>query len=423
MCQLSYIDLKDNSLNKELFLLLTAFGSTIHKDGWGMVNSDGDLWKCEFPAWATLNSGELLRKFVKNDYSPLMGHVRLASSQIPVTEENAHPFLSKNGNMLFMHNGKLTPKDESKFILGKSVETISDKGVVTTKWEKMSDSLIFFNRLQELWVNKTFYSALKDTMDEFYGKFAFMIYHKDSKVFNIIRGDSAELHISYLLESSKPEAKPIGYAVNTSKDLLDVCTTLLSNLHATRTGKELVFSTVSILDKETIYEARETDIVKVGELKENDVPKGAGFFPNARSRGSSDFWDSCDDDSYGRLSKPPTVKTKVSLLADTIWNFMTEFSLSYRDICYIIFKLYDVSMLEVDEVLIEHFVNKIIPRFRSKITKDLRRKMKREVPTGFISISKYYDESLREKGFTFPWILSSKEGIDAFFASLNSDKK
>lgn len=413
MCQLSYVDLKDNSLNKQLFLLLSSFGSTVHKDGWGIANSHGEYWKCNLPAWGTINSGDILKNFLGDEYSPLMGHIRLASPQIPVTDENAHPFRSKNGNILFMHNGKLTPKEEKNFVMDRKIETLSEKGVLTTKWEKISDSIIFFNRLQEVWTeDKTFYKALQDTMEEFYGKFAFMFYHSDSKKFNIVRGKTADLHVCYLLNNHGPDAKSVGYVVNTSKDLLDVCTTALANLHMIQTGKELIFSTVSVLNEETIYEAGEADLIKVGELKENEAYKAASFFP---ARGRSVWGDEEDDYGAGSPEKPVTIKTKEALLAEEIYNFMQEFSLSLRDIYYIIFKLYNASSLEIDEILIQHFIRKILPRFRSQITKDIRKKMKRESAGGFVNLGQYSDPNLKEKGFTYPWILSSKEGIEAFF--------
>ncbi len=150
----------------------------------------------------------------------------------------------------------------------------------------------------------------------------------------------------------------------------------------------------------------------MGELKENEAYKAASFFP---ARGRSVWGDEEDDYGAGSPEKPVTIKTKEALLAEEIYNFIQEFSLSLRDIYYIIFKLYNASSLEIDEVLVQHFIRKILPRFRSQITKDIRKKMKRESAGGFVNLGQYSDPNLKEKGFTYPWILSSKEGIEAFF--------
>lgn len=410
MCQLSYIHTKDNELNRLLFLLLGSFGSQVHHDGWGIVNNKGDAWKCDLPMGLTWNAGDILKDKVHADYSPLMGHIRLASPQVPVITDNAHPFRSRNNKLLFMHNGTLKPKIEKDFTLTYDVEEESDKGVKTIKKVKISDSLIFFDKFQEIFTeDKSFEDALRETMDLFYGKFALMFYNMDTKIFHIIRGKTADLHITYLLESPEDTSPIIGYAINTSKDLLEMTTTLLSNICQLQTGKQLYFTKVVLLDAETIYEAGDIDLIKVGEIKENYAPatlfaSGATF----RGQTNTSFWRGDDWGDETEETKKVEKKTSEARYAQVILEFMEDFCLHFKEIQYMLLKGYGISTLESKETIIKQFCEIVIPRYRSLVPKDIRKQMKTLIGIGTFPSIHYTNPDLN---LEFPWMINPPETI------------
>lgn len=396
MCQLSYIHTQENELNKLLFLLMGSFGSTVHNDGWGIANSNGDSWKCELPMSLTTNSGEIVDGMFSEEYSPLLGHIRLASASVPVTEENAHPFRSKNNKVIFTHNGTLKPKIEKDFVVEYSVEETNTKGLVTTKKIKISDSLIFFEKFQEIFVgDKSFEDALRETMSLFYGKFAFMFYNIDTKKFHIVRGTSAELHVIYLMDSGGEDAKVVGYVINTSKELLELCTTMLSNIVQLQQGRTLYFSKIVALNANTIYEAGNLGLVKVGDIVENYAP----MIPASATQPHGNFWrgESWGDETVEEIQNN-TVEAKY---AETILIFMKDFSLSFKDIQYMLLIGFQASTLEVTEPMIKLFCEKAIPNIRSLVPRETRKKIK-ALLDGTTMGSMIY--SNKELNLNFPWM-------------------
>jgi|SRR5688572_27526156 len=427
MCQMSFINTKNNELNKLLFVLMGSYGSTIHDDGWGMTNANGDSWKCDLPMYGTWNAGERIAELFPEDNAPLMGHIRKASISVPVNDENAHPFRSENKKILFQHNGTLKPKVEKDFVLEFEEETVSDKGVVSIKKIKISDSLIFFQKFQEIFVgDKTFVDALKETMELFYGKFAFMFYNLDTKQFHIVRGKTADLHICYLLDSPGKDANIIGYVINTSKDLLDMCTTLASNITQLLHKKELYFSKVELIPEETIYLAEEFDITKVGEIKENSAPTFANSGGRARN---SAFWKNDDfshdvwDDRGAVTNMGPTskkFKAPEEKYADAIYSFMEDFCLSFKDIQYLLLYGYEISTLEMQENVLKHFCATVIPRFRSLVPKEVRKRIHKLMDGNLVTATIYTDPELK---LEYPWMLNSDENLKKLIQYLEGQNK
>lgn len=418
MCQLSYIHTKDNELNKLLFLLLGSFGSTIHNDGWGMVNANGDAWKCDLPMGLTTNAGSIVEKTFQDTYSPLMGHIRLASASVPVTTENAHPFRSENGKILFMHNGTLKPKVDKDFVLEYDVEETNAKGVVITKKVKFSDSLIFFQKFQEIYKDgKTFVDALKETMELFYGKFAFMFYDIDSKKFHIARGSTADLHITYILDKPTDDAQVVGYVINTNKDLLELCTNMLSNISQLQRGKSLFFSKITLLDSNTIFEAEDLDIVKVGEMRENYAPVSS-HAGSTTFRGT--FWENSWNETKEEAEKKVEKKTVEARYADTILSFMEDFCLSFRDVQFMFMEGFQTSMLEVTEPMVRRFCEKVIPNIRSLVPREVRKKVKSLMGENTFSSAQYANKELE---LNFPWMINDAETIRKLILTLDKDYK
>lgn len=396
MCQISVCNLGDENLNKKLFLLMGTEGSGIHNDGWGLGSFNGDAWKCSLPMQYTSDAGHILSK-IKSGKQIFLGHIRQASAKVPVLAKNAHPF--KKDGIVFAHNGTLTPKDESKFVLEETIEEKDSKtGEIKTVTVKRSDSLVFFEEFLKHYKGEdTFVDALKETMELFWGKFAFVFII--NKTYYIVRGKTADLHISYIKEEAKQDAKIIGWAVNTSKDILDKSLILLSNLEELDGRNPVNFTFPAILKAETIYKASKTGLVELGEIKENDKwVSTKSYYPadswGKRAAGESNF------------TTGTTTETKNEhKVFRRIAEFMFGNSLSVADLQAIFGAVYGASLQEVTMPMLVHFCKRIIPAIESRTGregKQFRKRLRRTIGGYAVMLYQY------EKGMEYPWIFNSK---------------
>ena len=218
MCQLSFIHVpNDLKLEKTILAIQFLINSRItHTDGWGFY-SNAHIMKSKLNASLTSNLGELINIYVK-EKEPIIAHVRAASTGTEVIKENAHPFETKD--LILAHNGTLSfrkKEEEEKW------EVLCKEN---KKYEDMIDSEIFITLLQQDYEKKqkkSFPLVIKETMEKFYGKFAFLIYVKPEKKYYIIRGRTATLFgCQILLKDS-----PIGIIINTEKHDLEKTVTFL----------------------------------------------------------------------------------------------------------------------------------------------------------------------------------------------------
>lgn len=418
MCQLTLCDLKNDNLNRRMFTLLSTVGSTVHKDGWGVSVQGGDYYKCDLPAYYTSNLGILLRGTeAKEKDKPLMGHIRFASPKVPVTIKNSHPFVSHadETNFVFMHNGKLEPKEEKDFTMEEEVvveKEDSKTHEITKVKEKVSvsDSKLFFSQFIKEYksvskpegeTDDVFVTALNKTVDKFYGKFAFIFQNVNTKTFYVVRGKSADLYISYMMSSSRKDAKSIGYIINTDNSLLDKICILLSNLNQVDGGDELFFSTPEKLKDNTIYKALEFGLMEIGETKETEHS-----YTNFTRYGRN-MYDYEDTPNYSLSDLEKHTKAVLS--------FMEEFSLKISDIQNLFLALYGISLLEASEPVIKHFSNKVIPRLSSISMKGFRKRIS-SISSGWITVSDY-------EGYEYPWMLNEKNAIESFTKKLEKTHK
>ena len=415
MCQLIYCNLHDEILNQRLSLILAVSGAEKEKHGWGTLSGrTGKFIKTGIPANYLINSGELLAK-QKDD---IFSHIRSASFSVPVCDKNAHPFIV--GKISQFHNGTLTPKDEKGHVMKEFMEETDDKtGVVSKKEVKRSDSLIFLERLSVIYTEKkaNFIEAIQATMLEFTGKFAFMYFIKDAKKVQkyIIRGKSADLYISYLKENKTKEAKTIGYAIDTNKDVLDIGLILLSNLQQLDGKKPLYFTAPEEIKKETIFIPEEFGLVEVGELKENTAVTTA-VYPYSRNQG---YWgedgQNFTDKGNGAKGTPNFTPNGVEKYVESIYSFMSEYAVSLKEIQIMFFRLYGLSLLEAEEVVLKHFCNKVIATLRKDATKQLRKRVK-ALSGGKFPVYLY-------SKFVFPWMLEPKNLQESIVEALKEHKK
>ena len=422
MCNLIYTNLHNDELNKKLTLFLSSLGATTQKHGFGFV-AQGNIasLKTCIPGNLILNAGTHLAKAK----GPLFSHIRLASAQVPVTDENAHPFT--DGKIFQFHNGTLSPKDDKKFVTRIEKETTSTSGVVSKEYIKISDSKIFFDRLLEIYNEQTgdknFVKALQDTMKEFTGKFAFMYFIPATHERYIVRGRTADLYISYLKETSEEASRVLGYAIDTSKEVLESSCILLSNLHQIETGSKLFFTAPEEIEKESIYTADEFGLTKVGEIKEEYAYSG-GYTGGRNAAYSS--WE--DDDTNFTVAGTSTTASRVNVInytpsvvekyLENVFAFMTDFSISVKEIQIMFYIMYGFSLLEADEVVMKHFCAKVLETLRKTQQKKVRKEIKK-LCSGLgkgVPLSIYFKHQ-------FPWMINPSTEQEQILQEIIASRK
>lgn len=423
MCQISVTNLHDVELNRKLFLIMGSIGSPVHDDGWGFSDSNGKIWKCSLPMYLTSDAGEVLKKHVKSS-KITVGHIRQASAQIPVTVKNAHPF---NGEEIsFVHNGKLIPYNEKDFQMEEDVEEIDPKTQeVRIKSVKKSDSKIFFEHFLNKWKEfseeldekEKFLKVFQSTMDDFYGKFA-MVFVIHKRVY-ICRGNTADLYITRLLEKAEQDAKVIGWAINTDRNVLDVSAGLLSNLEQLQGNSSLYFTSPKILDANSVYMAENFDVTKIGEVKENIYKSTSSYQKPQYENNWNQRGLSSGNPSTGStgVTDRKNVDVKMKKLYEQVYKFMDGYSLSPLDIQNFFLILYGASLLEVTEHMLEHFCRYAIPNFGNYTNKEIRKNLRQALCGYHVSLHRYAGD------LKYPWMLSTKETQIKFVKVLESKKE
>lgn len=404
MCEITVLNTGDVLLNRKLFLLAGNFGSLVHKDGWGFADGNGNSWKCAIPMNFTINSGEKLAEHLANSPDPVLGHIRRASPLVPVEEKNAHPFVLEN--ITYVHNGKLTPKDEKAFVLEDEVEDLDkngqkqlDKdGQVKKKKVNRSDSLIFFEEFLRIWKEKAvagvsletnFMTVFQATMDKFYGKFAMVFVIQG--VFFIARGKTANLHISYIRENNDPDSKVTGWVVNTSADSLDNALVTMSNLQQLDGKGRIHFSYPILLKEETVFVAEKFGLREIGIVRENYAPVKTYTY-----QGASTY------ENKAGIAVKKTSVSQLEKLTEEIYDFMDEYSLHPLDIQHFFWESYGVPLNRATVDILKHFVEREIPLFANETNKEIKKSMRKVLLNLPLRLHRY------EKDMNYPWMLNPK---------------
>lgn len=428
MCHLCVVNSNDELLNKQLLTILGDVGSVIQDDGFGIFDGR-KAWKTARPFYLTTNAGEIIRRELpRTGQRPLALHLRQASPMVPVCNENSHPFIGEGFTLA--HNGKLTPKKEEDFVLEEEVPDIDEKtgkqredkkdGKLLTKKVKRSDSLIFFEHLLEIKRKNSDYdfpTLLVETMKDFNGKFAFIAH--DGKKMYVVRGRSADLYISYLLEDNKQDAPVYGFVVNTSKDALLHGLLLASHVRQIQGLSQIHFSLPVMLEEETIFQVEKTDLKVLGKIKETFAPVSStnDYWKGSRGgvAGASNFTTTHQRNSTegGATSAQETETAK---LCKKVWNFMEKYSLSPLDIQYMFFAYYGISLKQAELSILRHFTKKIIPHLCSGVKKQVRKDVYKSTGGHSVGIGSY------KNGDQYPWVYIPKNLQPAFAKRLQGDK-
>jgi predicted glutamine amidotransferase len=251
MCQLTFVNLKDKKYNGVFtYNQLIVNTEKDHKDGFGFYTK-GLLYKTALCPQVISNYHEILKDVFSEE--PVIAHVRKASwvnnKKTTVEDEKAHPF--ETDQLIFSHNGTLTPKD---------------KDVIYEEENKdLIDSQIFLNMLDKLYNGTNLVEALQETMKSFTGPFAFLIYSKVEDKFFAVRGTTKLLHYSKAIIHEEEQ----GYVLNTELPCLETNIARFKTIISLTDEVPFHFIKPELLQSNSVFELTDEGIKRIGEVTEN----------------------------------------------------------------------------------------------------------------------------------------------------------
>jgi predicted glutamine amidotransferase len=342
MCQLIFVNTGSTTLNKlAITTQLITDAKDSHKDGWGFYTPTGGLRKTQLAASLTTNVGLIIDENIKTN-EPIIGHVRNASTNFgykSISPENSHPF--QTSKLVLAHNGTLEFKDE--------------KLMKDVKYLDMIDSEIFLTRLSEIYIPESMElkDALKSAMEEFNGKFAFLIYDKIKKDHYIVRGLTSTLFRYDLINGDTKEYQ--GFIINTEeKSLMDGF--FLFNNYAQLFGSRFVYDskTVKPLDIESIYKLEENEIRKLDSITE--TKKVIKSYPTTA-------YSAWGNETYHNPSTQSATNLELESMARILDAFMTDYKIDISYLDEIFFFVFGKGILGITKEDLNFFKDVIIPKF------------------------------------------------------------
>ena len=326
MCQLIFCNMNNRDFLKKYTLLQAIIDSSgRHDDGYGHYYSGGKVLKTKIAAKNISNLGDLLSDINK---TKVMAHCRDASFGVPVEDKYSHPF--ESDNFILAHNGALTVKT----------------GIILEN-SSLSDSENFLNVLDKCYERdkkNNVPKAISNAMKNFDGTFAFLIYEKKTKLFYAVRGKTKTLFTSEIvIDNTK------GYVINTEKDSLDQCTTLVKKL------MELDKVNIAITDSkvllaERIYLLGET-IKEVGKINETEGPIFKETWKGNTTHGGLNINSSVNKKKG--IDFVPPLPRKDSLLINALEEWLWLHNLSFRDLDLVLFTKFGVTKLSCNSEQLE----------------------------------------------------------------------
>ncbi len=364
MCELSLANFNKKELNL-LWTINQAIinSSKVHQDGFGVFTPSGGVWKMKIPPSMAVDFGIEVKKIVKNN-EPVLSHVRMASltnGVKKISEEYSHPF--ETDKLVLAHNGSLSFKNYSKEF---------DK-----KYDNFIDSQIFLSRLDELYMPKdnTIQEALNKTMDEFEGKFAFLIYDKIFKKYYVVRGKSADLHyfnIILIKNCNDKTGEKVGFVINTEKeDLMRGIlhfNTLISTLYGINI--KILECIPEEIEKESIFLVDKTELLKVGTIKENDkVYYNRNVYDSTYNDGSYE--------GFYNWNRRPEINKNILDSSKLLLDFMREYKISLFYVDEMFLNIFGVPILGASNEDIDLFIKNIIPFMKTNTKPAIKKEWKR----------------------------------------------
>jgi predicted glutamine amidotransferase len=387
MCQLIELNLGDATLHRVFLPTLLQIASVGNTDGTGFLTVTEKEWTVYRSIEGASDIEELgmdVRDNVTSNY-PVMGHVRYASKGIAITEENTHPFAGSR--FILAHNGRLYGKDE------KVVYNANDATNIA------SDSLTFLKELEKVAKGspkKTFLEILNMTMEEFKGKFAFLIYDSVTDTHYVARGDTADLHVIPIGEIPKRggEVIKLGFALATKKNTLEDAVTISCKVAQSLTGRRIVFGKTEELKKNTLWKIDGAFLVELGEIKEKPS--------YSYQREERHFGNGLANSSSSVNSAVPIWKW-----SEAIKKFMEAHFLGVHDIDAIMKIFLGVNMADCQVDDLNRFVSLVIPKISS--SRKIREKISKIIGLAGCIYPVVY---VKVPGLQYPWMVNERPLID-----------
>lgn len=396
MCELIFVSLKNRSLNQKALYSLLYMDSHDNPHGTGWFQESKGIQKTDLPGFNILNLGSMLSQSVVGT-SPVMAHVRLASKGVKVEQKNVHPF--EGEHFVLAHNGTLWEKNE---------KVVQVYGVDS----RDSDSLRFLTELEKNYdAEKSMVEMVDKTMENFSGKFAFLIFNKVTKKYYAFRGKTADLHYVYVKDSATGET--LGYIVNTQKKDLELSENLFTNIVQVSSATRIEFGKIEEFPVETAWELTEKEPVKIGEVKQREAVTTSNFLPavttGATTTNTTNYRTVLE---VTKLSKNSTAEEKMYYVA----NWMRSQCLSPEDLEIISFGVLGITLAEFSIEDLNMFINDVIPQLSivgKKVRKQVQKKFRLRIPHSFFN--KY--------NIGFPIGVNTPSQIQRFLSSVNWDQE
>jgi len=359
-------------------------------DGFGFYDLGTGIWKTQLSPKIILNLGGVLNSHIT--FSPIMSHVRKATftnNVKTVEEQTSHPFETSKINLA--HNGYLEPRD--------------DKIFQEKEYKDCIDSEIFTKVLTKNY-ESDFKKAIENSLKEFYGKFAFMIYDKINANHYIARGTTATLYSARI----KSPTQDLGFIVNTNMEDLRKGFLFYSNLFQLEDVKLDKISEIKELDKNSlfIFNAEKNQLDKIGDLKEELKPvKVTTGYYNPRSNFEHNWRTPIQ-------STLPIVKTVENKYAEQVALFLVGNKLTEMDLDNLLFKCCGSTILSCTQEDLELLISYIFPIIEKEFHVNKAREWKNicfKIVTNELEIYSYF-------GLNYPYMLNDITVLRAVRKSL-----
>jgi predicted glutamine amidotransferase len=403
MCQLSFISLGDRKLNSLALLTQSATNTeTIHQDGFGYFTKSDGWWKTDISPHIMINNGYLIRRNIKSS-DPIIAHVRHATATGGVKEiniANSHPF--EREHIVLAHNGTLEFKEKGKMNL--------------PEYKGMIDSEIFTDYLNsKIDVNKPFPETLAEVMEEWQGKFAFLIFYKPTESYYAVRGRTAKLHVFEFC----PGGNYSGLIVNTELDSLKKGMIRFVNQCQLR-GMNITWSqdSFSELPEESIFQYNPEDrrLVKLPiSIRENEMPVRT-YQTNFLA---GKYWETKTNTGSIITGDNNSKDDKEKNMANEILYFMNAYDLSIESMDELCAHVTGIPLLGCNEKQIQSFIYFLedldwyVRKFKDKDIVDKWKAWKYSGVTSELDMYKKYN-------LQFPYFLHSN--TSEIRAAMNADR-
>ena len=380
MCQLNFANLRNKEWNGLYYLTQTFENSLTNKDGFGFY-ADGYKLTSKLSPNSCYNIGDLLRKNYTSA-GPILSHVRLATVGIAnkkvVEDATSHPFEGKY--FVLAHNGVLELK------------------VYNDKYKDVPvDTLVFLYELENRYEKeKDIAKCISETIDLFYGTYAFLIYNKETSEYYAVKGRTKKLHLLSVFNNVTKEE--LGYVLNT--DALDADLNLLRirNIFQFLYGIDIDNSKPIDLEPESIFLLGDVP-KKIGSVKESIRPAVA--------------YSKWEDDYYTKNSRKDYVIPQDIL--DPFHAFVSDLGLNLCELDVICFTTTGKGLVSLSEEeatwLIKNVLNKI-RAFYTKGKQNIWYEIIKETRGKFLKGVPSYTYPYIQYGLRFPYVINSKTDLE-----------